>query len=81
MAPEFEKAKRHLELDTLFVYLEPVVGEDWRFSMLRYMHCHRNEDQCLQYLKKVERYAADHPDDRAAQGALHQLKENEGRVD
>jgi hypothetical protein len=81
MAPEFEKAKRRQELDTLFVYLEPVVGEDWRFYMLRYMHCHQDEDQCLQYLKKVEGYAADHPDDRAVQGALQQLKGNQGRTD
>lgn len=75
MASEFEKAGRFSDLDTLFSYMEPVVGDDWRFLMLRYIHCHQSKDQCLQYLKKVERYAADHPDDRAVQGALQQLKE------
>jgi hypothetical protein len=75
MAPEFEKAKRYQKLDSLFVYLEPAVGGDWRFPMLRYMHCHQSKDQCLQYLKKVERYASDHPDDRAVLGALRQLEE------
>jgi hypothetical protein len=73
--PEFEKQKRHQDMDTLFTYLKPAVGEDWRFSMLRYMHCHRSKEECLPYLEKVKKYAADHPDDRAVQGALQKLEQ------
>jgi hypothetical protein len=75
MALEFQEQKYYQDMDTLFTYLEPVVGEDWRFSMLRYMHCQRSKDECLQYLEKVKRYAADHPDDRAVEGALRQLEQ------
>jgi hypothetical protein len=72
--PEFEKQERYQDIDTLFGYLEPAVGEDWRFSMLRYMHCHQSKENCLGYLERIEDYAAEHPDDRAAQAALKQLE-------
>ncbi|MGB2980634.1 MAG: hypothetical protein WBC77_05260, partial [Candidatus Zixiibacteriota bacterium] len=75
MALEFKEQKHYQDMDTLFTYLEPVVGEDWRFSFLRYEHCLRSKEECLQYLEKVKKYAADHPDDPAAQGALQQLEE------
>ena len=72
--PEFEKQKRYQDMDTLFSYLEPAVGEEWRFSMLRYMYCHQSKEVCLQYLEKIKEYATDHPDDRAVQAALNQLQ-------
>jgi hypothetical protein len=72
MALEFQEQKHNQDMDTLFTYLEPVVREDWRFSFLRYEHCHRSEEECLRYLEKIKRYAADHPDDRAVQAALKQ---------
>jgi hypothetical protein len=72
--PEFEKQERHQDMDTLFTYLEPAVGEDWRFSMLRYMHCHQGKEDCLEYLERIKDYAAEHPDDRAVQAALNQLE-------
>ncbi|MGB2805316.1 MAG: hypothetical protein WBD64_10535 [Candidatus Zixiibacteriota bacterium] len=75
MALEFKEQKHHQDMDTLFTYLEPVVGEDWRFSFLRYEHCRRSKDECFQYLEQLKKYAADHPGDRAAQGALQQLEE------
>jgi hypothetical protein len=75
MAPEFEKAERFSDLDTLFVYMEPVVGDDWRFSMIRYVHCRQSKDQCLVYLKEVENYATANPNDQAVKGALQKLKE------
>ncbi|UCB51697.1 MAG: hypothetical protein JSV10_06830 [Candidatus Zixiibacteriota bacterium] len=75
MALQFEEQKHNQDIDTLFTYLEPVVGEDWRFSFLRYEHCLRSKDECLQYLEKIKKYASDHPDDRAVQGALRQLEE------
>jgi len=75
LLPEFEKQKRYQDMDSLFTYLEPVVGEDWRFPMLKYMHCHQAEEECGKYLEEVRKYAADHPDDRAVQGALRQLEE------
>lgn len=75
MALEFQEQRYYQDMDTLFTYLEPVVGEDWRFSMLRYMHCHQSKEECLQYLEKLKKYAADHPDDQAVQGALRQLEE------
>lgn len=75
MALEFEEQKHYQDMDTLFTYLEPVVGEDWRFSLLRYEHCRRSKDECFQYLEQLKKYAADHPDDRAVQGALRQLEE------
>jgi hypothetical protein len=74
LLPEFEKQERHQDMDTLFTYLEPAVGEDWRFSMLRYMHCHQSKEECLQYVEKIKEYAASHPDDRAVQAALRQLE-------
>ncbi len=74
MALEFEEQRHYQDIDTLFTYLEPVVGEDWRFSMLRYMHCQRSKDECLQYLEKLKKYAVDHPDDRAVQATLKQLE-------
>lgn len=77
MAPEFEKAKRYSDMDTLFVRLEPVVGEDWRFSMLRFMVCHQRDEECRKYLDKVKKYAAEHPDDRAVQAALQQLEKEQ----
>ena len=75
MAPEFEKAGRYSDLDTLFAYMEPVVGENWRFPMLKYQYCHQTEDQCAEYRERVKAYAADHPDDRAVQAALRQLED------
>jgi len=72
--PEFEKHERYQDMDTLFTYMEPAVGENWRFSMLRYMHCHQSKEECLQYLERIKEYAADHPDDRAVQAALKQLE-------
>lgn len=72
--PEFEKQERHQDMDTLFTYLEPVVGEEWRFSMLRYMYCHQSKEECLPYLQKVRKYAAEHPDDGAAQAALQYMR-------
>jgi hypothetical protein len=75
MAPEFEKIKRFADLDTLFSYMEPVVGDDWRFSMIRYVHCRQSKDQCLVYLKEVENYATANPNDQAVKGALQKLKE------
>jgi hypothetical protein len=74
MALEFKEQKHYQDMDTLFTYLEPVVGEDWRFSMLRYMHCHQSKEECLQYLEKIKEYAAEHPDDRAVQAALRQME-------
>lgn len=76
LTPEFEKEKRYEDMTTLFTYLEPVVGEDWRFPAVRYMHCHKSEEECHQYLERVRQYAADHPDDLQVQAALTQL-ENE----
>lgn len=74
IVPEFEKQKRYQEMETLFTYLEPVVGEDWRFSALRYKFCHQTEEECRGYLDKVKEYAAAHPDDPAVQGLLDQLE-------
>jgi hypothetical protein len=72
--PEFERQGRHQDMDTIFTYLEPAVGEEWRFSMLRYMHCHQRKEECRQYLERIKEYAASHPDDRAVQAALKQLE-------
>ena len=72
--PEFERQGRYQDADTLFAYLQPAVGEDWRFSMLRYMHCHRSKEECLRYLEEIKEYATHHPDDRAVQAALKQLE-------
>jgi hypothetical protein len=74
MAPEFDKAGHYSDLDTLFVYMDPVVGDDWRFSMLRYQYCHQTDAQCSEYRERVKAYAADHPDDRMVQAALKQLE-------
>ncbi|NIM97442.1 MAG: hypothetical protein GTO24_04970 [candidate division Zixibacteria bacterium] len=74
MVPVFEEQKRYQDMDMLFAHLEPVVGEDWRFPAVRYMHCHKSEEECRQYLERVKRYAADHPDDHRVQGALEQLE-------
>ena len=63
MALKFQEQKHYQDMDTLFTYLEPVVGEDWRFSLLRYEHCLRSKEECSRYLEKVKEYAADHPDD------------------
>jgi hypothetical protein len=76
MAPEFEKAKRYQDVDTLFTYMEPVIGESWRFPVLRYMYCHQAEEKCHEYLEKFRKYAAEHLDDRSVQATLRQL-ENE----
>lgn len=76
MVPVFEEQKRYQDMDTLFAHLEPVVGEDWRFPAVRYMHCHKSEEECRQYLERVRQYAADHPEDARVQGTLRQL-ENE----
>jgi hypothetical protein len=75
MALSFQEQKHYQNMDTLFTYLEPVVGENWRFSMLRYMHCRRSKEDCLEHLERIKDYAAQHPDDRAVQGALRQLEE------
>ncbi len=75
MAPKFEKAGRYPDLDTLFAYIEPVVGDDWRFSMLRYQYCHQTDAQCSEYRERVKAYAADHPKDGAVRAALRQLKD------
>ena len=72
--PEFEKQKRYEEIDTLFTYLEPVVGEDWRFSALRYEFCHKTEEKCRQYLEKLKQYAAEHPDDPKVQGVIQEFE-------
>ena len=74
MALKFQEQKHYQDMDTLFTYLEPVVGEDWRFSLLRYEHCLRSKEECSRYLEKVKEYAADHPDDRAVHAALKQLE-------
>ena len=72
--PEFDRQGRHQDIDTLFAYLEPAVGQEWRFSMLRYMYCRQGKEDCLQYLESVKEYSAEHPDDRAVQAALKQLE-------
>jgi hypothetical protein len=72
--PEFEKQKRYEDMDTLFTYLEPVLGADWRFPASRYKFCHRTEEECRVYLEKVKQYAATHPDDPSVQGALNDLE-------
>jgi|GEM_PF-895947 len=74
-APEFEKQKRYQDMDTLFTYLEPVVGEDWRFPALRYKFCHQTEEKCRQYLDELKQYAARHPDNPQVQGAIQELQE------
>lgn len=73
-APKFEKAGRYSDLDTLFARMEPVVGDDWRFSMLRYQYCHEAQDRCAEYRERVKAYAAAHPEDGAVQAALRQLE-------
>lgn len=72
--PEFEKQKRYQDMDTLFTYLEPVVGEDWRFPALRYKFCHQTEEKCRQYLDKLKQYAAEHPDNPKVQGVIQELQ-------
>ncbi len=72
--PEFEKQRRYLDMDTLFTYLEPVLGEEWRFSALRYKYCHSKEKDCRRYLKKLKRYAIRHPDDFQVQAVLKELE-------
>jgi hypothetical protein len=74
LIPEFEEEKRYQEMDTLFTYMKPVVGEDWRFPAVRYMYCHKSEEECQQYLDEVKQYAAEHPDDQRVQGALQQME-------
>lgn len=71
--PEFEKQKRYEDMDTLFTYLEPILGADWRFPASRYKFCHRTEEECRVYLEKVKQYAAAHPDDPSVQGVLDDL--------
>jgi hypothetical protein len=75
MAPKFENAGRYSDLDTLFAYIEPVVGDDWRFSMLRYQYCHQTDAQCSEYRERVKAYATDHPEDGAVRAALRQFKD------
>lgn len=72
--PEFEKQKRYEDMDTLFTYLEPVLGADWRFLASRYKFCHRTEEECRSYLEKVKEYAVAHPDDPSVQGVLDDLE-------
>ena len=72
--PEFEKQQRYQDMDTVFTYLEPVLGEDWRFSALRYEFCHQAAEKCRDYLEKVKEYAVAHPDDPAVQRALEELE-------
>jgi hypothetical protein len=72
--PEFEKQKRYEDMDTLFTYLEPVLGTDWRFPASRYKFCHRTEEECRVYLEKVKQYAAAHPDDPSVHGVLNDLE-------
>ncbi len=74
MAPKFDRAERYSDLDTLFARMDSVVGNDWRFSMLRYQYCHETQDQCAEYREKVKAYAAEHPEDGAARSAFKQLE-------
>ena len=72
--PEFEEQKRYQDMDTIFTYLEPVLGEDWRFPALRYKFCHQTEEECRQYLDKLKQYAAEHPDDPKVQGVIQEFE-------
>jgi hypothetical protein len=74
LIPEFEKEKRYQEMETLFTYLEPVVGDYWRFPAVRYMHCHESEEECRKYLDEVKQYAVEHPDNQRVPGVLQQLE-------
>jgi len=74
LTPELEKERRYQDMETLFTYLEPTVGEDWRFPVVRYMYCHKSEEECQQYLDEVKQYAVEHPDDPRVQGVLKQLE-------
>ncbi|MGB8657397.1 MAG: hypothetical protein WCE90_06375 [Candidatus Zixiibacteriota bacterium] len=74
LVPEFEEQKRYQDIETLYAYLEPVVGEDWRFQLLRYKSCHQPEEKCQEYLTRLKQYAARHPDDPRVQEALRGLE-------
>lgn len=74
MTPKFEEQKRYQEMDTLFTYLEPILGQDWRFLVLRYKFCHRSKEECFSYLEKVKEYASTHPDEPAVQAVLKELE-------
>lgn len=74
LVPEFEESKRYQDMNLLFERLEPTLGEDWRFLVLRYKHCHKIEEECQKYMYKLKQYAAQHPDDRKVQEAVKELE-------
>jgi len=75
LVPEFEKRKRYQDMDFLFARMEPVAGEDWRFSALRYKFCHKTKEECGRYLDKLKQYVAEHPDDPNAREVSRELED------
>ena len=72
-APEYDHRKRYEDMDTLFLYLEPALSQDWRFYYLRYACCHKSKETCQKYLDRLKQFASEHPEDEMLQETMRDL--------